>query len=117
MIIPSDDDNDNGDIAMTDAPVIQKDESSSFLEKVRRDKELKARMVQAATPVPAASSNMSMNAYRASRGLPPLQSSRLSTALPAKIPASVKPSNAGTSNLFINRRKPVVSVSEVITIY
>lgn len=99
------------------------DNSISFIEKVRRSKELKTQSVQQSS-APSASSKLSMAAYRASRGLPPLPNTspsrpppphKQTNAPPYKSAAPVRVAGPGMSNasssLFINKRKPPVSVS------
>lgn len=103
--------NDDDDVEMCEA----QEEPKSFIDKVRLDKEKKLNANKSRAPAAVAFSapssstspertKLSMSDYRASRGLPPATSSR-------GVPPSRQPSNAGSSSLFINRKRPVASVS------
>lgn len=105
------------------------DKSISFLEKVRRSKEQKTQPAQAPSAPSTPTSKLSIAAYRASRGLPPLPASPISrqtntppvsrqntTTLSTTINPPPRPANGpgpsnASSSLFINKRKPPVSVS------
>lgn len=102
---------DDDDVEMCEA----QEEPKSFIDKVRLDKEKKLNANKSRAPAAVAFSapssstspertKLSMSDYRASRGLPPATSSR-------GMPPSRQPSNAGSSSLFINRKRPVASVS------
>lgn len=117
-----------GDTEMKDAPPLvlsrKRDEPDSFIEKVRRDKEIKTQQQQSPTKAVATSptrNKISIADYRASRGLPPLPSPSSSTA-PTLSPQKMARQNSsgtsapGSSSLFINRKKPAVSVSKENTL-
>lgn len=91
------------------------EEPKSFIDKVRlsKEKKLNANKSRASTAVafsaPSSSTSsertkLSMSDYRASRGLPPAAPSR-------GVPPPRQPSSTGSSSLFINRKRPVASVS------
>lgn len=110
------------DVEMTEAPSMSTSKDESFLEKVRHDKELKSQSTTQLPSVPSSpTTTLSMNAYRASRGLPPLQSSRLSDSFSTNnIPPPPKrhpTSGSNAINLFINKRNFVTSVSLSIVSY
>lgn len=99
------------DVEMREA----QEEPKSFIDKVRLDKEkkLNANKSRASTAVsfsaPSSSTSsertkLSMSDYRASRGLPPAAPSR-------GVPPPRQSSSASSSSLFINRKRPVASVS------
>jgi hypothetical protein len=81
-------------------------QSLSFIDKVRRDKEMKHdKTVQ---PTPITPNKASIAEYRASRGLPPLVSSA-----PQRIPPPARSNNSsGSSSLFI-KKKPSVGRSKL----
>lgn len=122
------------DVEMEEPPSIKmkpaEDQPTSFLEKVRRSKELNAQPTQTpSTPSTNTSSKLSMAAYRASRGLPPLpapsrtppvsrppvsgqnSTSSINTVNPPPRAANGPSMSNATSSLFINKRKAPVSVS------
>jgi hypothetical protein len=114
---------------MEEAPSVKidsrEDNSTSFLEKVRRSKEMKTQSVRPTPSTSSPTSKLSMDAYRASRGLPPLSASisptvpspppRQSSTSSYKITAPIRVASPGmssaASSLFINKKKPPVSVS------
>jgi isochorismate synthase EntC len=95
--------------------VVMEEVVPSFIDKVRQDKEKKlvnSRSTSVAIPEPRATASVatthtkrSMAEYRASRGLSSVTTST------NRIPLPPRQNSSSGSSLFINRKKPAVSVS------